>query len=50
VDDVLRGQSIPFRDFCIARLAAAEQPALVHELRSGRAMDRTIDAAATEQR
>lgn len=49
VDDVLCRQPITARDFCCTGCAAAELFAFRAQRRSGRAMDRTIDAAATEQ-
>ena len=43
-------QPISFGDFGAAGLAATERAAFGQELRPGGAMDRTIDAAAAEQR
>jgi hypothetical protein len=42
-------QTITFGDFGAAGLAAMERAAFGQQLRPGRAMDRTIDAATAEQ-
>ena len=50
VDHMLRRQPIAAGDLGAAGLAAAECPAFGEQFRSGSAMDRAVDAAATEQR
>src|SRR5882757_9378264 len=50
MDDVLRLEAIAVRDLGRSRVTAAQRTALREQLRSGRAMDGTVDAAAAEQR
>jgi len=50
VDHMLCGQPIPRRCLGLSGSAAAEGPALGNELRAGSAVNRAVDASATEQR
>ena len=50
VNHVARRQSIAARDARLAGRAAAERAAFGQQFRSGRAVDRTVDAAAAQQR
>jgi hypothetical protein len=50
MDYMPRGKQITFGDFGAAGLAAMERAAFGQQFGPGRAMDRTIDAAAAEQR
>ena len=50
MDHMPRRQSITFGDFGAAGRAAMEGAAFGEKLRPGRAMDRAIDAASTQQR
>ena len=50
MDDVFCREPIAARDLRRARLAAAERTAFGEQFRSGRAMDRAVDAATAEQR
>jgi hypothetical protein len=50
MNDEFRRQPIALGELGVTGLAAVEQAALLEQLRPRRAMDRAIDAAATEQR
>jgi hypothetical protein len=50
MDHMPSRQEISFGDLGIAGFAAVERPAFGQQLRPGRVMDRTIDAAPAEQR
>src|SRR6185437_663239 len=50
MDDVTRRQPVAARDPRFSGGTAAERPAFGQKLRPGRAVNRAIDAAATEQR
>jgi hypothetical protein len=50
VNDVFRGQAIAARDPRLARRTPADRAALLEQLRTRRAMDRAVDAAAAQQR
>jgi len=48
VNDVAGGETMAFGEFCLAGLAAAEQAALVEKFRPGSAMNRSVNASATQ--
>lgn len=49
MNDVLRGQTIGLGHLGLAGLAATQQPAFMHQVWPGGAMDRAIDAATAQQ-
>jgi hypothetical protein len=49
MNDVLGGKTIGFGRFRIARFAATEQPAFMHQVRAGGAVYGAIDPAAAKQ-
>jgi hypothetical protein len=49
MNDVARLQVVPGRDLGRARRRAAERPGLFEESRSGRAVDRAVDATAAQE-
>jgi hypothetical protein len=49
MDDEAGGQIVAFRDFGVARFAAAQCPALFEQLRSCSPVDGAVNAAAAEQ-
>src|SRR5262249_62266544 len=50
MNDVTCGQTVTPGDLCVAGVAAVQTAALREQLRTGRVVDRTVDASAAEQR